>query len=149
MVVGRDYPLGRMRRLLRPLPIVLVAAIAGCGQASTSAGKFDGAEKDVADTVEQLQTAAQNRKPEQICSDVLARELADRLKSGGSDCVDEMEKLTGDADDYELDVTDVTITGTTATARVKARRGARKNAVTTLSLAREDGKWRLTSLGGS
>jgi hypothetical protein len=138
-----------MRRLLRLLPLVLVAAVAGCGPAATSSGKFKGAEKDVADTVEQLQTDAQSRKPEKICSDVLARSLADRLKSGKSDCVDEMEKLTGDADDYELDVTDVTITGTTATARVKARRGNRKNAVTTLSLSREDGKWRLTSLGGA
>src|SRR3954447_25628769 len=100
MVVGRDYPLGRMRRLLRPLPILLVAAIAGCGQASTSAGKFNGAEKDVADRVEQLQTAAQNRKPEQICSDVLARELADRLKSGGSDTLDQDEKLQGGARDH-------------------------------------------------
>src|SRR3954451_1567090 len=136
-----------MRRFL-PLPFLLAIAIAGCGQAATSSGKFKGAEKDVADTVEQLQTSAQSRKPKQICSDVLSRQLADKLKSGGSDCVDEMEKLTGDADDFELDVTDVTITGTTATARVKARRGTTKRALTTLALAREDGKWRLTSLGG-
>jgi hypothetical protein len=149
MVEGRDYPLARMRAVLRLLPLVLVAALAGCGQAASSAGDFKGAEKDVAETVEQLQTAAQNRKPEQICSDVLARELSDRLKTGGADCVDEMEKLTGDADDYELEVTDVAITGSTATARVKARRGARENAVTSFSLTREDGKWRLTNLGAS
>jgi hypothetical protein len=136
-----------MRRSFRLLPLLLVAAIAGCGQAKTSSSNFKGAEKDVANTVEQLQTDAQNHKPEQICSDVLSRELADRLKSGKSDCVDEMDKLIGDADDYELDVTDVAITGTTATARVKARRGKVKNAATTLSLSREDGKWRLTSLG--
>jgi len=138
-----------MQRSLRLFPLALAAAIAGCGPAATSSGKFEGAEKQVADTIEQLQTAAQSRKPEQICSDVLARELADRLKSGGSDCVDEMEKLTGDADDYELAVADVAITGATATARVKARRGKTKNAVTTFSLAREDGEWRLTSLGAS
>ena len=60
-----------------------------------------------------------------------------------------MEKLTGDADDYELEVSDVAITGSTATARVKARRGGREGAVTSFSLAREDGKWRLTSLGAS
>jgi len=138
-----------MRAVLRLLPLVLAAALAGCGQAASSAGDFKGAEKDVAETVEQLQTAAQNRKPEQICSDVLARELADRLKTGGTDCVDEMEKLTGDADDYELEVTDVAITGSTATARVKARRGGRKGAVTSYSLAREDGKWRLTNFGAS
>jgi hypothetical protein len=136
-----------MRPFLRPLPLLLAAVIAGCGQAASSASDFKGTEKDVADTVEQLQSAAQNRKPEQICSDVLSRELADRLKTGGSDCVDTMEKLTGDADDYELDVTDVTITGTTATALVKSRRGKRKDATTTYALAREDGKWRLTNLG--
>ena len=139
--------MARMRAVLRLLPLVIAAALAGCGQAASSAGEFKGAEKDVAETVEQLQTAAQNRKPEQICTDVLARDLADRLKTGGTDCVDEMEKLTGDADDYELEVTDVAITGSTATARVKARRGERDDAVTSFSLAREDGKWRLTNFG--
>ena len=78
---------------------------------------------------------------------MLARGLVDKLKTSGNDCVDEMEKVIGDADDFELDVTAVTITGATATARVKARRGGKDNAVTTFTLAREDGKWRLTDLG--
>jgi hypothetical protein len=46
-------------------------------------------------------------------------------------------------------VTAVTVSGTTATARVKARRGGRDNAVTTFSLAREDGQWRLTNFGAA
>jgi hypothetical protein len=136
-----------MRQSLRPLPLLLVLAIAGCGQPSSSASDFEGAKKDVADTVEQLQAAAQNRKPEDICSEVLARALVERLKSSGNDCVDEMEKIAGDADDFALDVTAVTITGATATARVKARKGGKKGAVTDFSLAREDGKWRLTDFG--
>ena len=45
-----------------------------------------------------------------------------------------MEKATGDADDYDLEVTDVTVTGNTATAKVKARRGNDKNATTTFTL---------------
>ena len=61
----------------------------------------------------------------------------------------ELEKVTGDADDFELDVTDVTVTGTTATAKVKARRGDRDDAETTFSLVREDGDWRLANLGAS
>jgi hypothetical protein len=138
-----------MRRSLRPLPLLLAATIAGCGQAPSSAGDFKGAEKAVADTIEQLQTAAQNRKPEDICSEVLARGLVERLKSSGNDCVDEMEKITGDADDFELDVTKVAITGTTASATVKALRGGRDNAVTTFALEREDGTWRLTDFGSS
>ena len=111
----------------------------GCGAAASSASDFKGAKKDVADTIEQLQTAAQGRKPEDICADVLARGLVDKLKTAGNDCVDEMEKVIDDADDFELDVTAVTITGTTATASVKARKGGRDNAVTTFALAREDG----------
>ena len=138
-----------MRPLLRLLTLLLVAAIAGCGQAESSSDDFKGGEKAVADTVEELQTAAQNRKPEDICAEVLSRRLADRLKSADGDCVDEMEKVTSDADDFELEVTDVTITGTTATARVKARKGDRDDALTTFALAREDGEWRLTDLGGS
>ena len=136
-----------MRRSLRPLPLLLAAAIAGCGQAQSSAGDFKGAEKDVADTIEQLQTSAQNRKPEDICSEVLARGLVERLKGSGNDCVDEMERITGDADDFELDVTKVAISGTTASATVKALRGDRDNAVTNFTLVREDGKWRLSDFG--
>ena len=138
-----------MRPVLRTLPLVLAAAIAGCGQAASSAGDFKGDKKDVADTIEQLQTSAQSRKPEDICSEVLSRSLVEKLKSAGNDCVDEMEKITGDADDFELDVTAVTISGATATARVKARKGAKDDAVTTFTLAREDEQWRLTDLGKS
>ncbi len=138
-----------MRPWLRSLPLLLVVALAGCGQASTSASDFKGAKKDVAETIEQLQSSAQSRKPEDICSEVLARGLVDKLKTSGSDCVDEMEKVIGDADDFELDVTAVTISGATATARVKALRGDKEGAVTTFALAREDGKWRLTDLGAS
>ena len=119
-------------------------------QAASSASDFKGDKKDVADTIEQLQTSASGRKPEDICSDLLARSLVEKLKTSGSDCVDEMEKVTGDADDFELDVKDVTITGTTATANVEGaqgRQGRRRR--TTFALVREDGKWRLTDLGPS
>jgi hypothetical protein len=134
-----------MRRLLL-LPVLLLA---GCGQAQTSAAEFEGTENEVAQTIEDLQAAAQSRKPAEICSEILARALADKLKSTGNDCVREMEKVTSDADDFELEVTDVTVTGTTATAKVRARKGGRDDAVTTFSLAREDGDWRLTDLGAS
>jgi hypothetical protein len=134
-----------MRRLVL-LPLLLLA---GCGQAQTSANEFEGDEKAVAQTIEDLQAAAQGRKPAEICSDILSRALADKLKSTGNDCVREMEKVTSDADDFELEVTEVSVTGTTATATVKARKGGDDDAETTFSLAREDGDWRLTDLGAT
>ena len=138
-----------MRTFVRLLPLVLAAVLAGCGQAPTSANDFKGSEKAVAQTIEDLQSNAQNRKPSAICRDVLSTGLADKLKSSGSDCAGEIEKVTGDADDFELKVTDVTVTGNTATAKVEARRGDDKNASTTFSLVREDGDWRLSDLGAS
>jgi hypothetical protein len=138
-----------MRPLARVLPLLAVLALAGCAQQPTSAKDFKGAEADVAQTIEDLQADAQSRKPGEICSKVLSRELADKLKSAGNDCTSEMEKVAGDADDYELEVTDVTITGNTATAKVKARRGSDKDASTTFTLVKEDGGWRLSELGAS
>jgi hypothetical protein len=138
-----------MRPRLLVFALLLAAAIAGCAQAPSSAGSFKGTKKDVADAIEKLQTAATNRKPQDVCSEVLARALVDKLKTSGNACVDEMDKIISDADDFQLDVTAVTISGTTATARVKARRGGRDNAVTTFSLAREDGQWRLTNFGAA
>jgi hypothetical protein len=134
---------------MRALPIVLVLALAGCAQQQTSANDFKGSEKAVAEAVEDLQANAQSRKPGTICSDDLSRELAAKLKSAGNDCTAEMEKITGDADDFQLDVTDVAITGNTATATVTTRRGDDEKATTTYSLVREDGDWRLSSLGAS
>ena len=138
-----------MRAQFRLLPLVLAAVLAGCGQAPTSANYFKGTEKAVAQTIEDLQSNAQARKPSAICRDVLSTALANKVKSSGSDCAGVIEKLTGDADDFDLEVTDVTVTGTTATAKVKARRGDDKNASTTFSLVKEDGDWRLSSLGAS
>ena len=138
-----------MRTLVRLLPLALAAALAGCGQAPTSANDFKGADKAVAQTIEDLQSNAQSRKPSAICRDVLSTALANKLKTSGSDCAGEVEKLTGDADDFDLEVTDVTVTGNTATAKVKARRGDDKNASTTFTLVKEDGDWRLSSLGAS
>ena len=134
---------------MRALPIILVLALTGCSQQETSANDFKGDEKAVAEAVEDLQTNAQNRKPAEICSDDLTKTLADSLKSQGNDCTSEMEKITRDADDFQLDVTDVTINGTTATAQVKTRRGDDKDATTTVTLEKEGGDWRLSDFGSS
>jgi len=134
---------------MRALPLILVLLLAGCAQQETSTNDFKGAEKDVAQAIEDLQSNAQNRKPGDICSNNLSRGLAEKLKTAGNDCTAEMEKVTGDADDFQLDVTDVTITGNNATATVETRRGNDKDATVTFSLVEEGGDWRLSDLGSS
>jgi hypothetical protein len=132
-----------MKPLLAGLVALLV--LAGCGAAQeSSAERFQGAERQVADKVEELQEAGEARKPEDICANVLARALVQQLEAAGTTCNEEMEKAIEDADDFELEVRDVTVNGDQATAEV--RRGD-DGPTATFEFAREGGQWRATSLG--
>ena len=134
-----------MKRLLALLGVL---ALAGCGAEAdpSSVEKFEGEERAVAQKVEDLQEAGEGRNPDDICSEILARSLVQQLEAAGVDCADEMEKAIDDADDYDLNVQDVTISGSTATARV--RRG-NDGPTVTMELTRENDQWRATSLSGS
>jgi len=130
----------------RLTPLLLALALAGCG-AQQGGADFKGEQKAVADVVEELQAAASSRKAEDICSDILARGLADSFKASGGDCVREIDEAVRDADDSELEVKAVTVTGDTAQARVEGRIGSRTG-LQVLGLTREDREWRVSDLGG-
>ena len=130
-----------------PLLAVLAALIlAGCGaqaESDSSVDTFRGEDRNVAQKVEDLQEAGEGRNPEDICADILAASLVDALEVAGSDCQQEMQKAIDDADDFELEVLDVTVTGTTATAEV--RRGD-DGPTQTMQFTQERGEWRATAL---
>ena len=130
-----------------PLLAVLAALIlAGCGaqaESDSSVDTFRGEDRNVAQKVEDLQEAGEGRNPEDICADILAASLVDELEVAGSDCQQEMQKAIDDADDFELEVLDVTVTGTTASAEV--RRGD-DGPTQTMQFTQERGEWRATAL---
>ena len=131
---------------MKRLPVLLAAlALAGCGAETepSSVEKFEGEERAVAQKVEDLQEAGEGRNPEDICSDILASSLVQQLEAAGVKCADEMEKAIDDADDYDLQVQDVTVSGSTATAQV--RRGD-DGPTETMEFTKENGQWRATSL---
>jgi len=129
------------------LAVLVVLTLAGCTQAEpSSVENFTGTEGQVAQQVEDLERAGKRGQPEDICSDILAKALVDELKAGGTDCTTEMQKAIEDADDFDLEVLDVNVTGTTATARV--RRGE-DGPTETMQFTRENGKWRATALSTS
>jgi hypothetical protein len=134
-----------MKRLLVLLGVL---AIAGCGAQAdpSSVDKFQGEQRAVAQKVEDLQKAGEGRDPEDICSEILARSLVQQLEAAGVSCADEMKKAIEDADDYELDVQKVTISGSNAT--VSVRRGD-DGPTETMEFTKESGQWRATSLSGS
>jgi hypothetical protein len=135
-----------MRRVLLPF---LVLALAGCGSQAvpSSVDRFtDPNEKAVAQKVEDLADAGKSGKPEDICSNILAQSLVSQLNAAGTDCATEMQKAIDDANDFDLQVRKVTISGETATAQVQ--RG-KSGPTETMEFAREKGQWRATGLSGS
>ena len=121
-------------------------ALGGCGaQEDSGEEDFQGAEAEVAQVVEDLQSAAQQGDAEEICSRILAPQLATDLAAGSSQCIDQMEKAVGDVNDFDLEVTGVTVTGATARAQVSQGEDGR---TTTMELARQGTAWRVTSLAG-
>jgi hypothetical protein len=130
----------------RRLAVMLAAvALVGCGTTS-SAPNFSGADADVAEQVESLQAAGESRDGEEACNDILSASLRESMRAGGKTCADEVAEAMNDADDFELDVREVTVQGATATARVRARIGGAER-LRTLQLVRERGAWRIDSLG--
>ena len=128
------------------LALLLTAAVAGCGtqSQSSSADKFKNADqKAVAQKIEDLESAGKRGKADDICSDILAKSLVDELNAAGTDCATEMKKAIEDADDFNLEVLDVKVTGDEATATV--RRGD-DGPTETMAFTHEGNSWRATSL---
>lgn len=122
---------------------VLALAAAGCGASQESAGdRFSGEERRVAQVVEDLASAGTEKDAAEICSRILAKPLVDRLSAGGQDCEAEISKAVDDADEFELEVVRVQVTGTTAVARVKDGTGRSQ----VMGFVREGPDWRASSL---
>lgn len=136
---------------MRRLSILLVAGalVAGCGEAqSTSAGDFEGEERAVAEVVENLQDAGERKEAARICRDLLSADLQAQLRQAGSTCEREIERSIEDAEDFELVVEDVTVTGSTAQATVR-RRAGEADRRTVFEFAKVGRSWRATSLAAS
>ena len=123
----------------------VVAAVAGCGTTTSSVDDFSGEERAVAQVVEDIASAGRSRDAAEICSRLLARELVDQISEGGSDCTEELDASLDDADDFELQVRDVAVSGATATARVEGRDGERDR-VATFRFVRENGRWKASGI---
>ena len=124
------------------------AAAAGCQPTSTSsdsAGKFRGDQRLVAQTVEDLESAAGDNDEAKICRDLLSRALAGRLAQGGRSCTASVDEAVKDADSLELSVESVRVAGDRATARVKLETG-KTDRRATLQLVRESRRWRIAGL---
>jgi len=106
---------------------------------------FKGQEREVASTVEDLQSAAADDDASEICRTLLAKSLLDRIGGAGAGCQKAVGVALDATDTNELKVESVTVNGTNATARVKS--GTGDSATTrTVQLTREGSNWKIATL---
>ena len=134
---------------MRARPVLLaglMAVLAGCGGPGAATGDFEGAEADVAEAIERLESAGTRQdNAGEICRDLLTSELSRRLAADASSCEAEIRQAIADADLAQLSVTDVSVRGDRASARVESAAGETRRAAT-VELARERGDWRLAGI---
>src|SRR6476620_3335507 len=121
LMVGR-LPV-RMLRTLLPLGAIVAVAVAGCASQSTSndsSGKSRAEQRLVAHTIEDFESAASKGDHDQICRDLRARSLAVRYAERGGTCEHAVDGALKDTDAVGLTVESVRVSGTDATASVKA-----------------------------
>ena len=145
-------------RARRPILLALAATTlgaAGCGPATTtSAGDYKGADKDVAQTVDDLATAARRGDARKICDSLLSAGVKAQLTrlartSGrGTDCADQLKDSIRDADAFDLKVLSIKRSGGTATVQIRTKTSAATDPVDTLRLVDQRG-WRIAALPGS
>lgn len=140
----------------RPLALALLAttfAASGCAAASKDSAKdFTGESRAVATTVEDFQDAARKGDEDRICGKLLATALVRRIeaagKGGTGTCATALHESLRDADQFELQVKKVNVTGTTATAIVRSEGGHTPHD-STLQLVKQGtpAGWKISAIG--
>ena len=144
----------RAAQLAIATPLVAVLAAGGCagGQSnSDSSTTFKGAQRDVAKVVEDFQKAAEKQDGTKVCRDLITVELQARIikanTSKTNGCAQAVKDGFKDTDQSDLTVTAVRLSGTTgASAVVKQKLASKKNRITTLTLEKVGGRWRISRL---
>jgi len=125
----------------------LLLGLTACGAQPSSAGDFEGEERDVAEVVENLQTSAQRGEADTICADLLHESLREQVAAGGESCDEQMRLAVEDADAFDLAVEEVTLQGSRATVLVRGDAGEDPDVERTFELENDAGRWRVTSFG--
>jgi hypothetical protein len=127
---------------------LLAVGLAACASTSSTAG-FKGEEHEVAETIANFQSDATAHDEQKICSNDLASAIVTRLDSAKGGCRQAINNQLDEVDSFELSAQLIRVHATgphpTATAQVKSVY-AGKTRLSTISLVKENGKWKISAL---
>jgi outer membrane PBP1 activator LpoA protein len=142
-------PSPRLSPALAVVALVVAVLAAGCAPSSSSSSnstsKFKGEARLAAQSVEDLQSAANDSDYTKICTQLLAADFAAKFATGGRACADSVKQAVKDADTIDMTVEQVSVDGDKATAQVKLETG-KTDRTASFDLARENGRWKIESL---
>jgi hypothetical protein len=134
-----------MRRTLATAA-VLALGVSACGSSDSDSTPSGTPQEQITKVVDNLSTAGQRRDAERICKDILAKQLVEELKTAGGDCLTEMDRAIKDATDFDLKISQIKVTGNSATARV---RQGEDGETAVFSFVKEGNVWKASALGGA
>ncbi len=138
---------------VRPILLAFTAALAlaGCGATdSDSSADFEGEERLVANTIEDISDAARSDDAEEICS-LFSEALVDKVRTAAGDgvrCEDAIEDAIDDVDSFDVKVLSVRIDGTAATAAVESKENDDKTR-DSFGLVKEGRRWKVNALSAA
>ncbi|HTB71461.1 MAG TPA: nuclear transport factor 2 family protein [Solirubrobacteraceae bacterium] len=122
---------------------LLALGLSACAQTVSTSG-LAGEAKAAGETVKDLQSNATAGEAKKICQDDLADAVVKRLAGASGGCQEAIKKQLAEIDSVELTVESIQVNGATATAHVKSVYSGKKR-LSTMSLVKEGGKWRISS----
>jgi hypothetical protein len=136
-----------IKRALVLLCVPLLALGASACASTSTLSSFKGEEHAVAQVISNLQTYGTAGEAQKICTDLLSSSVTARLSSAHGGCEHALKEQLSQVDTPEVTVEKVQLHGTTSsTAEVKSTY-AGKAKLTTVTLVKEDGAWKISKLG--
>lgn len=135
----------RIRPVITIAIALTVTSLAACGGGddnNSNAERFEGAEKQVAIVVDDLQSASREADTKTICREIFTASHADRVASDAGTSCESKAKQEIAVPDETIEVQGLIVDGQTATARVKEQTGK----VSTLAFVKSDGAWRIDQI---
>jgi len=133
------------RALALPCVALLAVGLSACAKSVSTSG-LNGEAKAAAEAIKNLQTDVTAGDEKKICQNDLAKAVVSKLDASGGGCEKAIKGQLTQVDSFELTVEALQVSGSTATAHVKSIYSG-KGRKGTLSLAKEGGKWKISSLG--
>ena len=127
-----------------PAPKPLILALL-CAAAATAGGCGDD-EEDVRDTLSRYAQAVEKKDYQELCDELLAKQLLDNLQTVGLPCELALQRGFADVQKPSITVRSVKIDGDEATAVARTDAANQEPSEDTIRLVKEDGDWKIFAL---